>query len=82
MVIDVNKARLGMTRGEMVEVFGEPTAVGRGSRKYPTPPVYLYGRIEFGFGPRAGDGLDYVMDRGESGEDHNFLLSHLKQRVG
>ncbi len=73
-MIDVSKARLGMTRTEMFEAFGEPTDIGRGTRKYPTPAVYRYGRIEFGFGPWASAGLDYVMDIGESGEEHDFLL--------
>jgi hypothetical protein len=73
-MIDVSKARLGMTREEMKSIFGEPTAVGRGSRKYRTPPVYRYGQIELGFGPYKDSGLDYVMDIGESGEEHSFLL--------
>ncbi len=74
-MIDTSKARLGMTRREMKETFGEPNQIGIGSRKYPAPGAYRYGQIEFGFGPRWEDGLCYVMDVGESGLDHIVILT-------
>ncbi len=70
----IENLRIGMTRDEMFSSCGQPTDIGRGTRKYPTPCVYRYGRIEVAFGPTAKDGLVYVMDIGESGEEHNFIL--------
>ena len=64
-----------MTRSEIIEIFGEPDATGGTSRKYKTPMLYLYGQVEFAFGPLKSDGLVYVMDRGKDGMEHNFLLS-------
>jgi hypothetical protein len=66
--IDLSNVRVGMTRDEVVAVFGEPDDMGVTSRKYKTPSVYLYGRIEFYFESRKSGGLTWVQEVDESGE--------------
>ncbi len=73
-MIDTEKISPEMTREEMESLFGEPTHIGRGSRKYPTPCVYRYGRIEIAFGPKKEDGIFYVIDVGESGAEHDYIF--------
>lgn len=77
-MIDVTKIRLGMTRDEIKQLFGEPPMWGGTSRKYRTPCVYRYGQIELGFGPYKDSGLSYVMDIGMSGMEHIMLLTDNK----
>ena len=74
-MIDITKLHLGMTRDEVKQLFGEPPIWGGVSRKYRTPCVYRYGRIELGFGPYKNSGPSYVMDIGENGEDHTMLMT-------
>jgi len=53
--IDLTKAKIGMTRAEVVEVLGEPDDMSIGTRKYPTPMIYKYGKVELHFEPwKAG----------------------------
>ncbi len=47
-----------MTREEVVALCGQPTQVSK----------------EVAFGTAAKGGLVYVMDTGESGEEHQFIL--------
>lgn len=47
----IDRIRIGMTREEVVEALGPPDDVGGTSRKYPTPAIYKYGKIELHFEP-------------------------------
>jgi len=53
---------LGKTREEVIELLGEPYDKGTGSRKYPVPPIYVYGKYEIHFGPRKDDVCNFIMD--------------------
>ena len=61
---------LGITREELVKTLGEPTDLATGSRKYPTPPIYKYGSIEFHFSPYKNGVLAFI---GYDDEDYNFI---------
>lgn len=56
---DVNLLRIGMSREEVVTLFGEPEIKGGTSRKYPIPSVFRYGTIEFHF---SSVGLEWVQE--------------------
>lgn len=76
-MIDTSKIHLGLTRGEMIRLFGEPDDWDRGSRKYRRPTVYLYGTIELAFGYDEDSTLAYAMDRGPTGRRHNMLMRNM-----
>jgi len=40
---------LGITREELVTALGPPDDMGGTSRKYPTPSIYKYGKVEYHF---------------------------------
>jgi hypothetical protein len=52
--------QLGMSRDELVQLFGAPTDSGRGFREAKLPMILVYGEIEFHFGPTADDGLQGI----------------------
>jgi hypothetical protein len=73
-MIDVQKITKEMTRSQMMETFGEPTAVGGTTRRHKTPMVYRYDQIEIAFGPGRDSTVFYVMDVGPDGTEHNTLM--------
>jgi hypothetical protein len=73
-MIDASKISANMTREEVREVFGEPEMVGGTSRKYRTPCVYRYGKIEFHFAPWKSGKLLFVQEVGNRG--HLRYLYH------
>lgn len=60
--LDFTKLRIGMTRAEVISIFGEPELKGGTSRKYRTPCVFRYGRTEFLFEPWKSGGLLFVQE--------------------
>jgi hypothetical protein len=64
---DLSELRIGMSRDEVVSTFGEPDRKGGTSRKYRTPCVFRYGRIEFLFQPWKVGGLVLVQEVDEFG---------------
>jgi hypothetical protein len=66
-VLDLSKARIGMSRDEVIATFGEPELQGGTSRKYRTPSVFRYGRIEFWFEEWKSGGLRSVHQVDEVG---------------
>ena len=70
----IEKLKKGLTRDEVKNILGGPTDTGTTSKKYRLPLVYRYGQFEIAFGPKKEDGLIYVMDIGESAQEHNFLI--------
>lgn len=67
--IDLHRIRLGMTRDQIVELFGEPDAKSIGTRKYKIPLIYKYGIYELTFDRYKDSGLIWVFD-----DDHNKML--------
>lgn len=59
--LDLSLLRVGMLREHLVELLGEPDAVGGSTRKYPEPSIYKYRNIEFHFSPWRCGGLWLVM---------------------
>ena len=45
----LDQIQIGMTRGEVVAILGQPDDVGVTTRKYKTPSIYKYGEIELHF---------------------------------
>jgi hypothetical protein len=72
--IDLTKLRIGMSRDEVVSTFGEPDLKGGTSRKYQTPCVFRYGRIEFLFELWKSGGLKYVQEVDEYGSHIRILF--------
>lgn len=61
--------RTGMTRAEVVMVFGPPDDVGCTSGRHRVPQIYKYGEIELHFEPE-GDGklwMAYTEDQNGNG---------------
>ncbi len=56
----IQPVRLGMTRDELVGLFGEPTDTAKCSRKAQRPEILKYGNVEFHFGPKWEDGLHLI----------------------
>ena len=46
---DLGSVRLGATRDELREWFGEPDDTGRGFRRQPLSGIWRYGAVEFHF---------------------------------
>lgn len=61
------RLRVGMTREQVIAIFGEPPEKGGTSRKYRTPSVFRYGRTEFHFQPWKAGGLVWVQEVDENG---------------
>jgi hypothetical protein len=66
-LLDLSKARIGMSREEVVSTFGEPDLRGGTSRKYRTPSVFRYGRVEFWFEQWKSGGLRGIHEVDEFG---------------
>ena len=55
---DICPIKLGMSRGEVQAILGEPDDKGSGpSRRRRGPSVWLYGDLEFHFDGSGGDAL-------------------------
>ena len=54
---DICPIRLGMSRDQLLAVWGEPDEVGATSRRLGKPAIWVYGRVEFHFDHTAGDEL-------------------------
>lgn len=72
--VDLTRVRLGMSRDEVVSVFGEPDLNGYPSRKYRTPAVFRYGTVEFLFEPWRSGGLVLVQVVDEFGSRVKSLI--------
>jgi len=63
---DICPIRLGMSRGEVRAIFGDPEDTGGTSRKHPTAAIWKYGGLEFHFGSEPDDNLSLIyMERNE-----------------
>ena len=69
----LSRVRIGMTRDEVVAALGPPDDTGVTSRKYRTPSVYLYGRIEVFFEPWKAGTLHMVYTEDDDGNGHVLL---------
>lgn len=72
-MIEAGTLRRGLTRAEVKELLGEPAAMGGTSRRYPTPSIFKYGRVELWFGPRAQDGLTAIFQESGREEEPVYL---------
>ena len=72
---DITPLRLGMTRGELRAVFGDPHDVGGVSRKHKIPLIWKYGEFEFHFGFTQADGLRLIYREDEHGNGHRIAGS-------
>lgn len=61
------RARIGMTREEIVEVLGEPDDVGYVSRKRRTPNIYVYRGVELHFEPSKTGRLSMIYAEDDDG---------------
>lgn len=57
---DICPVRLGMTREELRELFGDPDETGGASLKHRAPSIWKYGDLEFHFGLRPEDPLRLI----------------------
>jgi hypothetical protein len=69
----LSRIRIGMTRDGVVAALGLPDRFGGASRKYRTPSIYRYGRIEIHFEPRKAGTLRMVYMEDDSGTGHVLL---------
>jgi hypothetical protein len=65
--LDLSRVHIGMSRDEVIALFGEPDLRGATSRKYRTPSVFRYGNIEFCFQMWKSGGLLSVHEVDEFG---------------
>lgn len=63
----IQPVRLGMTRDELVELFGEPTDTAKCSRNALRPEILKYDNVEFHFGPKQEDGLNLIYSDTDDG---------------
>ena len=59
--VDIKQA-MGKTRDEVIELLGEPYTKSMGTRKRPTPSIFVYGKYELCFGPKRHDMCHFIMD--------------------
>ena len=69
----LSRVCVGMTRDEVVAALGPPDDMGGTSRKYRTPRVYRYGRIEVYFEPWKAGRLHMVYTEDDEGNGHVLL---------
>ena len=69
----LSRVSVGMTRDEVVAALGPPDDMGGTSRKYRTPRVYRYGRIEVYFEPWKAGRLHMVYTEDDEGNGHVLL---------
>ena len=69
----VSQVCIGMTRDEVVAALGPPDDMGATSRKYRTPSIYRYGRIEVCFEPWKTGTLHMVYTEDDEGNGHVLL---------
>lgn len=69
----LSQLSIGMTRDEVVAVLGPPDDVGGTSRKYRTPRIFRYGRIEVCFEPWKAGRLNLVYTEDDDGIGHVLL---------
>jgi len=69
----LSRVCVGMTRDEVVAALGPPDDMGGTSRKYRTPRVYRYGRIEVYFEPWKAGRLHMVYTEDDEGNWHVLL---------
>ena len=67
------RVRIGMTREEVLAALGPPDDTGGTSRKYRSPCIYRFGRIELHFEPRKAGKLDMVYTEDDDGHGHVLL---------
>jgi hypothetical protein len=68
----LSRIRIGMTRDRVVAELGPPDGLGGTSRKYRTPSIYRYGRIEMHFEPWKAGTLRMVYMEDDAG--HGLVL--------
>lgn len=61
-LMNIELLKAGMSRAEVVSVWGEPDAKGGTSRKYKAPSIYKYGDIELFFAHGNGGKLATIWD--------------------
>lgn len=71
-MIDLDKIKPGMSRGDVVAIFGEPDDTGGTSRKYNTPRTYVYGDFEVNFEPWKAGKVTNVWNRKEHRDIKSF----------
>ena len=69
----LSRVSVGMTRDEVVAALGPPDDMGGTTRKYRTPRVYRYGRIEVYFEPWKAGRLHMVYTEDDEGNGHVLL---------
>ncbi len=69
------KVSIGMTREEVIALFGPPEKMGGTTRKYRTPAIYEYGKIEFHFAPGKRGGLQLVYTEDKKHEGRMLMVS-------
>jgi hypothetical protein len=57
---DICPVRLGMSREDLRNLFGDPDDTEGISRKHPTPALWKYDNLEFHFGSKWEDGLSLI----------------------
>jgi hypothetical protein len=69
-----------MSRDEIIATFGEPELQGGTSRKYRTPCIFRYGRVEFMFAQWKSGGLEFVHEVDEFGDHVRTLIPRQSQK--
>jgi len=69
----LSRVSVGMTRDEVVAALGPPDDMAGTTRKYRTPRVYRYGRIEVYFEPWKAGRLHMVYTEDDEGNGHVLL---------
>ncbi|MCO6044427.1 hypothetical protein NG895_10970 [Aeoliella sp. ICT_H6.2] len=63
----IGPVRLGMSRDELVGLFGAANDTAKCSRKAQRPEILKYDNVEFHFGPKWEDGLNLIYSDTEDG---------------
>jgi len=69
----LSRVCIGITRDEVVAALGPPDDTGGSSRKYRTPNIFRYGRIEVFFEPWKAGRLNMVYTEDDEGNGHVLL---------
>ena len=69
----LSRVRVGMTRDEVAAALGPPDAMSGTTRKYRTPSIYRYGRLEVHFEPWKAGTLRMVYTEDDEGNGHVLL---------
>jgi hypothetical protein len=71
---NISPIRLGMTRQELIETFGEPDQISLEKHSRPAG-ILKYGGLEFFFGQSQNDGLEMIFHDDDNG-DIKFLIKN------